>query len=368
MNKSNGMPRGLRIAYVICEDVNQETGVLKKIAAQMHYWITKGHEAKLFVAAQSKECWSGLSDLNVEITLTQKFSDKMNRNLLLEKILPWKPDMLYLRFSWPYPFINRIVSEFPSIMEINSDDYAEIKSYLLKQKQYIRFIYYLFSRNRFYSRLSGFVFLSNELKIYFSRYKKLGVVISNGIDIDKISPSQAPNNNSPRLFFMGTPGQSWHGIDKICVIAKHYPTWQFELVGVTASEVVAPPTNMHFHGHLNNEKYSDILSKSDVAIATLALHRKNMNEASPLKVREYLAHGLPTILGYKDTDFPDGAPFLLQLPNAPTNVEDSLDTIEKFTLARMGKRVERSEILHIHLGEKENQRISFFKKFLGIVN
>lgn len=40
-----------------------------------------------------------------------------------------------------------------------------------------------------------------------------------------------------------------------------------------------------------------------VCIGTLALHRKNMTEASPLKTREYLAHGFPVIIGYKDTAF-----------------------------------------------------------------
>ncbi len=39
-----------------------------------------------------------------------------------------------------------------------------------------------------------------------------------------------------------------------------------------------------------------------------------------LKVREYLAAGLPVVIGYQDTDFLDGAPFILQVPNEPDGI------------------------------------------------
>ena len=75
------------------------------------------------------------------------------------------------------------------------------------------------------------------------------------------------------------------------------------------------------------------MSAADVAIGTLSLHTKQMEEACPLKVREYLAWGLPVIIGYKDTEFPaPDTAFLLQLPNNPTNVHDHLDQIDALSL------------------------------------
>jgi hypothetical protein len=90
-----------------------------------------------------------------------------------------------------------------------------------------------------------------------------------------------------------------------------------------------------------------------------------MEEACPLKVREYLAYGIPTIIGYKDTDFPNGAPFLLCLPNTPDNVEKNLDRIEAFVLSWKGKRVPRSEIEHLDLKVKEEKRIIFIEEVLA---
>jgi hypothetical protein len=89
-----------------------------------------------------------------------------------------------------------------------------------------------------------------------------------------------------------------------------------------------------------------------------------MNEACPLKVREYLAYGLPIIIGYSDTDFLERPDFILTLPNHENNVNESLSEIEKFVLKWKGKRVPRDMITHIDICEKEKQRLSFFQSVI----
>src|SRR5207249_11205578 len=69
-------------------------------------------------------------------------------------------------------------------------------------------------------------------------------------------------------------------------------------------------------------------------LGSLALHRNGMNEASPLKVGTYLACGLPVIIGYRDTRFPDGAPFLLNIGNHENNVGSSIPRIESFVRSK----------------------------------
>ena len=86
-------------------------------------------------------------------------------------------------------------------------------------------------------------------------------------------------------------------------------------------------SNVTAHGELTRERYRPVMQRADVAIGPLALHRKNLHEASALKVAEYLAHGIPVILGCPEAAFPDGAPFLLQLSNSEDNVERSIDAI-----------------------------------------
>jgi hypothetical protein len=93
-----------------------------------------------------------------------------------------------------------------------------------------------------------------------------------------------------------------------------------------------------------------------------------MQEACPLKVREYLAYGLPVIIGCKDTDFTESAPFILRLPNSEDNIETSLSAIESFVSKWKGKRVPREAIAHLDLEVKESQRVKFFEDVLRRFN
>ena len=62
---------------------------------------------------------------------------------------------------------------------------------------------------------------------------------------------------------------------------------------------------MTVHGTLSGDAYWAVLGRADVAIGSLAMERAGLREGSPLKVREYLLAGIPTVIGYEDTDFPD---------------------------------------------------------------
>ena len=87
-----------------------------------------------------------------------------------------------------------------------------------------------------------------------------------------------------------------------------------------------------------------------------------MNEASTLKVREYLTAGLPVIMSHRDTDFPDGAPFILELPNRPDAVVTHQAAIAEFVAAWKGRRVPRSEVAHLDLEAKEAARLRFLEQ------
>ena len=88
---------------------------------------------------------------------------------------------------------------------------------------------------------------------------------------------------------------------------------------------------IRWHGRLPREAALRLLDRADVGLGTLALHRKGMAEASALKMREYLAVGLPVIYGNEDRDVDPLEPWVLRLPNTESNVDDGLDEIDRFT-------------------------------------
>jgi len=51
-----------------------------------------------------------------------------------------------------------------------------------------------------------------------------------------------------------------------------------------------------------------LMGAADVGVGALALERKNMREAQPIKTRHYLGSGLPVIIGYQDTLLDESSP------------------------------------------------------------
>src|SRR5581483_6100961 len=147
-------------------------------------------------------------------------------------------------------------------------------------------------------------------------------------------------------------------------LAEREPAWRFDLVG---AELPGVPPNVTCHGYLGEEAYRAILARADVGVGTLALHRLGMNEACPLKVRRYLAHGLPVILGHEDTDFIGADPwFLLRLPNTEENVRANLDRIRSFVERVRGRRVPRAEVEpRLGLAGKERQRLAYLAEVIA---
>jgi glycosyltransferase involved in cell wall biosynthesis len=183
-------------------------------------------------------------------------------------------------------------------------------------------------------------------------------VFPNSIDLRAYPSLPAPENRSPRLVFIGSPGLEWAGVDKIARLAASFPDWQFDVVGPGPQELPGAPANVVIHGPLTREKYMPIMSRADVAIGPLALHRKGLSQGSALKVAEYLAYGIPVILGNAETAFPDGAPFLLQLPNTEGNVDAATHEVREFVERWRGRRIPRAAVSAIdsHVVERERLR------------
>ncbi|AMV12448.1 hypothetical protein GT3570_16180 [Geobacillus thermoleovorans] len=210
------------------------------------------------------------------------------------------------------------------------------------------------------SSARGFVTVTYELEEQIKKYNKPIITIGNGISDDVPLVNRKVKDNEINAVFIGSPNCLWHGVDKIYYLASKLPNVKFHLIGIDDDPGL---NNVYTYGYLNVDKYIEIIKFSDVAIGTLALHRNNMNEASPLKVREYLHFGLPVVIGYEDTDFIDRTEeFILKIPNTEDNVENNLQLIYEFMEHSKGKTVSRDKISHIYYSEKEKKRLDFFSK------
>lgn len=349
----------MRIAYLAMEKVDAETGVLRKIAGQMRAWQSAGHEVRLFnVVERPTSVLESLQELPADLFFSRGPLDTFRAFATMARAAcAWAPEVAYARLGRYYPALKQLARMAPICLEVNSDSLAELRSYGPRRHYW----YHQLTHRSLQRLMSGMVFVTNELAHtpHLSPLDLPRCVIGNGIDLQAYPLLAPPNNPRPRLIFLGSAGQAWHGVDKIQALAICFPEWEFDLVGIPAAALPAAPANLHAHGRLAKSAYDTLLACADIAIGTLALHRNGMDEACPLKVREYLAHGIPTVIGYRDTDFPDDAPFLLRLPNTEENVSTYTEEISQFVARMAGRRVPREAIAQLDVRIKERQRLQF---------
>lgn len=329
----------MRIAYICYWDLRRADGVSDKITAQVARWRTAGHEVELHSLAPGPSRLLGTAKLAARVRSS-------------------RPDLVYLRYDLFMPPILWAFGSAALVAEFNSNIGAELARSALSAR------YERVQRRAIIRRADGAVAVTGELlrELKLDRVGLATEVIANGVEFQP-PPAAKPHGAAPRLVYVGE-AVYWQGVDKILLLAEAFPDWRFDLVGV---ESIAVPPNVTLHGFLGREAYTQVLVDADVAIGTLALHRKQMNEASPLKVRRYLEFGLPVILGYVDTDLdPIDAWWLLKLPNGETNVRDATAEIESFVTSAAGRRVPREEVEPVvSTAVKERARLAFFESVVG---
>lgn len=354
----------MRIAYIFHLLDGPDSGVFKKIKDQSEQWIRCGASVGFFILTRKglahslRDNISGIAAFIYEYAGIPERLKKLSQ--LYTQVIDSRVNIAYYRYDLYHPAFKKMARKIPVIMEINSDDISEFR---LGDR--FRHWYNLLTRRYIFSSVKGLVFESQQLAglPHFARFGRPYIVIGNSIDLQRFQALPAPNNAGPILVFIGSTNQPWHGIDKIFWLARRFKHWRFDLIGPEPGGLKDVPTNIVCHGFINKPRYEPLFARADVAIGPLSLHLIGKHESSPLKVREYLAYGLPTIIGYQDADFPQGAPFLLQIGNRPDNVMSSVDKIEEFVNAWQNKRVSHDDIHLLDVRVKEKKRLDFMSHF-----
>lgn len=352
----------MKIAYLgQMADVATENGISKKIRMQTGHWQKAGHDVRYFSLVPATAAWSGLAALRPELVPRGNLAQRiLGSYRLAAKIRAWQPDGIYFRYAYHSPGLQNLFRAIPTIAELNSDDRTEYPTTLSRGKV----IYHRLTRGRILRAIRAFVPVTHELAQRVAEFGRPHEVIANGVELDDFVSAPPPFPGSPlRLIFVGSAGAPWHGLERLAEIARLFPQATVDVVGCRADEVVDPAPTMRFHGHLPRSEYEPLFAGATAAVATMALFRKKMEEACPLKVREYLALGMPVIAAYRDTDVPDDADYFLRLPNNAAPLTSHRERIGAWLESWHGRRVPRASVAHLDYAAKERQRLAFLQRF-----
>lgn len=356
----------MKIAYLAqMADVSRENGIAKKIRMQAEQWLAAGHEVRYFSLVPTTTVWPGLRPLETELVARGNAAQRPLRSLALcDRIRAWAPDVIYFRYAYHSAGLPRLFRKMPAIAEINSDDLTEYPVTLSWAKN----AYHRATRLRVLRTVSGLVPVTHELADRFSNLQLPAEVIANGIDLSDFPLVPAPGRGAPlHLLFVGSAGTPWHGLERVAELAELFPEATIDVVGLDRASA-GGPSNLHFHGALPRAGYAPLVARATAAIGTMALFRKRMNEACPLKVREYLASGLPVLAAYRDTDLPESADYFLRLPNDASPLAPHRPRIAGWLDGWRDRRVRRADIQHLDTLPKERHRLAFLARLAARVS
>lgn len=376
----------MKIAYILPINIEQYAGVLNKVHSQVSSWHKLGEEVCIFLITPNNNYSIKNTPLNelreegkVKIFYTKGLGVmpwdllkdwigiKSTFSTALKAVAAFEPDLVYARSSLYQPFYRNLGSHHKLILEVNTGIKSEYKLQASQSfKYFLRYIYFRLTDKFYLNKVSGVVAVTKEIaNIYQEKEVK---VIPNAINVDNY-PTFNRAGEKHRILFLGSPGMPWQGVDILVELARSMTDIKFDIVGFSANNFDSNTIskNVQFHGFLPKKEYLMLMKEATAMMGTLALYRKEMDEACPLKVREYLACCKPVILPYKDTAFEQkGYPeWVLQLPNNREGILQAKDKIRMFLKSCITFSIEKEDVKkYVHVDNIEKDRLQFFKSIV----
>jgi hypothetical protein len=163
-------------------------------------------------------------------------------------------------------------------------------------------------------RCGGHIAVTDEirdLQLARSGGKPRAVTIGNGIYTKDVPLTgfEPFDGRELHAIFLASSLRPWHGLERIVDSFNSYEGGVklfLHVVGEIAAEELKAPgrdlENVTFHGTLIGRPLNRLMGKMNLALSSLAPYKKNMYQGSTLKIREYIARGIPFVLAYADSD------------------------------------------------------------------
>lgn len=172
--------------------------------------------------------------------------------------------------------------------------------------------------------------------------------INNGVDVNLYPVSRKCLDKSIILIAVASFCY-WHGIDRLLLGLKHYyeetagkVEVKINIVGNSKDGTIDTlkkltkeyrlQKNVVFHGFKSGNELNEVFAESDIAIASLGLHRKGLITSSTLKVREYCARGLPIVYAGNDPCLDRHSDLFLKIceDESPIDIDEIVNYANKF--------------------------------------
>lgn len=216
-----------------------------------------------------------------------------------------------------------------------------------------------------YRRAAGVIGVTGEIGRYEAdRFgsARPPYVYPNAFEFDGVLTGDRRSDDELSIVFTASSFEPWHGLDRLLDSIAMAPDLarplRVHLVGRIPPKLAERIAHMrtrsrervifHEHGTLTSEEIHELYTSAHVGVASLALDRNGLSEASTLKVREYLATGVPVYSTHIDSALPDDFPFY--------HIDERVDVGNLVDFALSVASIPRDEVsiaARRHLGKAE---------------
>ena len=300
---------------------------------------------------------------------------------LLQLASDEKYDVFYIRGIPNDPFAGHFLDHCPVkvVFEINS---VQLYERLLQKRPWLGWYEELFARKAL-PKAAGFIGVSSSVRDYYAKLtenKVSNIAQGNGFEVNSLPLRLPPEFDGKNVKIIVTANlRSWHGIDRVIAGLAAYkgdlhislsivgtgPAW-FDLKSQVRKFHVADQVS--FLGELYGDRLDELFSQAHLALGALAIHRIMLENATSIKVREYLSRGIPFLISYLDDDLiamPEHEHFYLKVPADDSPVDFSiLEPVAHQMLADpgIGHRMRKYALEHINMDKKMLELVSFLRR------
>lgn len=233
---------------------------------------------------------------------------------------------------------SKIIVEFPT---------HPIEKEIKAEKRLFRKVFFLISKFYFDThakKVDLFSVIGEETYKYLNRS---AVNIQNGISLKKI-PVRNQSFKKEEIHLLGLANMAkWHGFDRVIEGLKEYYSSGgdriviFHLVGPDGDgsleiwKKMVSDYKLDKYVIFEGPKYGDELdyyfNVCQVAIGSIALHRIGYESAATLKIREYMARGIPFVMSVDDQSIKTGSNFYYEASSddIPINMSALIEYIDQ---------------------------------------
>ncbi len=205
---------------------------------------------------------------------------------------------------------------------------------------------------------------------------KPAIEIANGVSLETIPLKKLSELKSEIHMLALASMRDWQGFDRVIrgmagYSGEYRPV--LHLVGqdfdgsvqrwLKTAEELGLSSDVIYHGALYDEKLTEMFDLCHFAIGSMAFHRKGDAVGSSLKVREYIARGIPFIYGYEDSALTGDEWFALSF--APDDSDIDFNTVVPW-IKGIYNRNEFLQEIRKYAGEKLSWETQFNKVFSKI--